>query len=417
MRLRWPRALVALFIVCGTAALGVGALGVGTAEAVTCGALGVAGSCPAPNSSTISASPGETGGATAIKTNWGGVATNGHIDSLTVTVTYTSPNGPAGAPRAPTAMNLTLPCATVAPSGGSQECDVAWPSETELNGFVLNGMYTLSISATTCPNDTTNKLLSCSSQSTAPDAIAVVRNVPKQPANVKATLGPANSAMVTWDPSPEPDVFAYAVRRSGLSTPIGGCKLSFAPADLDTLPACPVPLTVTDSTSGGGDFTYSVSAIRYGGSYAFADRVETAATSKKLTIPGPPASTVPGGGTGTAPGGGTGFGVFNAPKSKPGTTPTSGLIPKITPGIAPAAVTTIDPGFAPVLPYASTTDTTAKPTAAAGPAVPAPKGKNSVKSIALVGAGVLVTVIAMHGLWLRSEVRRSGALEVLEPEL
>jgi hypothetical protein len=34
-----------------------------------------------------------------------------------------------------------------------------------------------------------------------------------------------------------------------------------------------------------------------------------------------------------------------------------------------------------------------------------------------VGAGVLVTVIAMHGLWLRSEVRRSGALEVLEPEL
>jgi hypothetical protein len=112
--------------------------------------------------------------------------------------------------------------------------------------------------------------------------------------------------------------------------------------------------------------------------------------------------------------------VFNGPKAKPGsTTPASGLIPTVTPGASAATATTIDPGFAQVLPYGPSTapDTTAKPTVAAGPQIPGPKGKNSVKSIALVGAGVLVTVIAMHGLWLRNEVRRTGALEVLEPEL
>ncbi len=44
------------------------------------------------------------------------------------------------------------------------------------------------------------------------------------------------------------------------------------------------------------------------------------------------------------------------------------------------------------------------------------KGKTSVGSIAAIGAGLLVAVIALHGLWLRSEVRRADALEPLDPE-
>ncbi|MDQ1417506.1 MAG: hypothetical protein QOF81_3119, partial [Acidimicrobiaceae bacterium] len=48
--------------------------------------------------------------------------------------------------------------------------------------------------------------------------------------------------------------------------------------------------------------------------------------------------------------------------------------------------------------------------------VTAHKGKTSVGTIAVVGAGLLIAVIALHGLWLRSEVRRSGTLEALEPE-
>ena len=36
----------------------------------------------------------------------------------------------------------------------------------------------------------------------------------------------------------------------------------------------------------------------------------------------------------------------------------------------------------------------------------------------LIAAMVRATVVvALHGLWLRSEVKRSGALEVLEPEM
>jgi hypothetical protein len=52
----------------------------------------------------------------------------------------------------------------------------------------------------------------------------------------------------------------------------------------------------------------------------------------------------------------------------------------------------------------------------AAPAAPATKGKTSVGTIALIGAGLLVGVIALHGLWLRSEVRRTPVLEVLEPD-
>ncbi|MDP9074618.1 MAG: hypothetical protein M3N98_10680, partial [Actinomycetota bacterium] len=134
------------------------------------------------------------------------------------------------------------------------------------------------------------------------------------------------------------------------------------------------------------------------------------------TVPGPPATTVPGG-PGATPGGGLPFGVFNTPKVKPSSSnPVVGLNPKALPGGGVPTATTVDPGFSPVLPYGPTTPTTATPTVAA-PVVPVAKGKSSVKSIALVGAGLLVTVVAMHGLWLRSEVKRTGALEVLEPEI
>ncbi|MDP9074662.1 MAG: hypothetical protein M3N98_10900, partial [Actinomycetota bacterium] len=376
MRLRWPRALLASSIVVGTATLGVGAIGVGTAAAVQCGSIaGVAGVCPTP-SGVVSASPSSTGGPSAIKSSWTNVATDGRITNLHVTVMWTSTGGPSGAPQ-PAKTSVTdviLSCQTVAPAAGGQECDVAWPSDLESNGFVLNGTYSLTVTAIVCPANN-NPLIPCSQPGSA-TGTAGVRNQPGAPPNVKATLV-GNAVKVTWDPSPEPDVFAYAVRRSGLVTPVGGCQVSFAPADLKGLPTCSVPLSVTDSSSGGGDFSYQVTAIRFGDTYAFDHSVEAVATTAKVTVPGPPATTVAPGAGGT-PGGGLPFGVFNTPKVKPSSSnPVVGLNPKALPGGGVPTATTVDPGFSPVLPYGPTTPTTATPTVAA-PVVPVAKGKSSV---------------------------------------
>jgi hypothetical protein len=170
-----------------------------------------------------------------------------------------------------------------------------------------------------------------------------------------------------------------------------------------------------------------VVAVRYGADYKPASQVSGSASTatKPVTVPGPPATTtttIAGGtlppltqppfntptpnkaGAAAGPSGGTGtFHAAPAP-AKPAVgvdTPANG-----------------DTGFQPTLPYGAQPSTTLgdDPGSIAAPVVPAHKGKTSVGTIAVVGAGLLIAVIALHGLWLRSEVRRSGTLEVLDPE-
>jgi hypothetical protein len=166
-----------------------------------------------------------------------------------------------------------------------------------------------------------------------------------------------------------------------------------------------------------------VVAVRWGGNYDAASEKASApsADSASVTVPGPPATTTTVGSTTTLPplgpagfvpkavpgklGGGTGGGVLHAP----------------TPGTlaAPSAdnpATAADPGFQPLLPYGATTTVPSDPAVLSAPPVAPHKGKTSVGTIAVIGAGLLVAVIALHGLWLRAEVRRPTPLEALDPD-
>jgi hypothetical protein len=315
------------------------------------------------------------------------------------------------------ASTFTAVCTTHPDSGGSQECDAAWPPEVEsLNGYVLNGQYTVSATATTSP-DTANPLVSPSNPATTPLAAVSVANRPAPPANVSAKLvtAPTAGVAVTWDPSPEPDVFAYEVLRvaGSQTTTVYGCYQPFAPKELRGLAQCQAKPSWVDTQSGGGQFSYQVVAVRFGATYDVKAQVasDPAQTKGTVTVAGPPAAPGIGAGPGKAAANySIGLGkLFSPVKPRVGA---SGGIPT---GAAGAPATT-DPGFNPTLPYNQQPAATDPPTVAVA-APPAAKGHgSSVGSIALVGAGLLVIAIALHGLWLRSEVRRAGVLETLEPE-
>lgn len=420
---------MALLVVAGWGALGVGVLLAGPVAAApasappaaasaspTCTVLGLpVGVCPVPAGGA--ASLAKTWGPAPIQTMWSGVAQGGHVDTVTLTVSWTTTGTPAAAPVPDSATaTFTATCTTRPDAGGSQECDVAWPSGVEANGYVLNGQYSVSATAVTCPDNSAGGLVSCSSSSApTPVAEVTVTNPPAPPANVTAALAkaPASGVTVTWAPSPEPDVFGYAVYRvSGSQSTIGyGCAQAFAPAEVRPLPRCDAKPSWTDTASGGGKFSYQVFANRFGGaSYLLKDQVRSQAGLSKgsVTVPGPPAASalVPARTNGLA-----GLGGFFSPVKVRGGNAFSApnLGPPATPG-------TVDPGFAATLPYGQPAPTD-PPAVVSAPPAPSAKARSSVGSIALVGTALLVIVVALHGLWLRGEVRRSGALEVLEPEM
>lgn len=331
-------------------------------------------------------------------------------NSVSLTITW-SPQGavPGSAPSPnPTTIRLTNANGTCSGTG-PVTCDYPFPSALKVAGFALNGTYQLSASAQDCKA----AILGCShSTQTKSTTLAIPASTP---GGVKADLLPDKSGVkISWAANPEPDVFAYRVLRSDGSE---ACNNLLTPTDL----------SCSDTSSGGGTFTYRVVAIRYGADYNPKSQVASSPSSatKSVVVPGPPATTTttitggtlppltqppfPGkpGAPKPVPGAGGGTGTFNA---KPGT-PAAAVAGADTPANG-------DTGFAPTLPYGEQPSTTLNEdpgSIAAGP-VTAHKGKTSVGTIAVVGAGLLLAVIALHGLWLRSEVRRSGTLEALEPE-
>lgn len=348
-----------------------------------------------------------------------------HIDGISITVTAVRTGAPTGSP-APAQSSVTITATCSPPSNGTVECDAAWPTELEHNGYVVNGLYQVSATARTCPNSPLLQL-QCSTMGSGSGTLTV-SHAPTPPANVKAVLtSDGHGVVVTWTGSPEPDVFGYEVRRLGSDTRFF-CQTAFAPPDFIAAPICQEQLSITDPDPGGGDFKYEVFAVRFGGAgYDAKVNATTSSTQSNVQhVDGPVTPTLPNptGSPGTRPGPALPtFGVFSAKPpaaAKPGgTTAGGGFNSKPSPAPAVGGTpNTVDPGFEATLPYQQLpgTGTTLDP-AVVGPRNPAAKGRpSSNTSIALTGAGLLVSVIAMHGLWLRNEVKRSGVLEVLEPE-
>ena len=209
---------------------------------------------------------------------------------------------------------------------------------------------------------------------------------PRTPTGTKAELSPGLRAVaVSWAyPNPEPDV-SYRVERAKGGGPferVGEVKTT----------------TLLDRDPGAGEFVYRVIAVRPGsgapGAPAFLESGPSD-PSAKVTVAPP----------GPAPSAGSGLKRFSSPA------PPRPSAPKyLTPG---------ETGFSETLPFGGSAQVIEEP--GAGEAQVAQElgteeaRSDTRRSLGLLAAGLLATVLAMHLLWVKSEVDREP-LEVLGPE-
>ena len=249
-----------------------------------------------------------------------------------------------------------------------------------------NGQYEAFVTVRERPSDpvvgTTGQ---CQGASAEPRTV-FVGAPPRTPTGTKAELSPGLRAVaVSWAyPNPEPDV-SYRVERAKGGGPferVGEVKTT----------------TLLDRDPGAGEFVYRVIAVRPGsgapGAPAFLESGPSD-PSAKVTVAPP----------GPAPSAGSGLKRFSSPA------PPRPSAPKyLTPG---------ETGFSETLPFGGSAQVIEEP--GAGEAQVAQElgteeaRSDTRRSLGLLAAGLLATVLAMHLLWVKSEVDREP-LEVLGPE-
>lgn len=268
---------------------------------------------------------------------------------------------------------------------------------------------------------------------------------PETPQDVKAVVDPETRAVtVTWKANAEPDTLFYLVQRARGD----GAFEVVGKADGRT------STTYRDSstTSAGGDYRYQVVAVRSGvrtdeGISSDPSAVTAESTAKVPDPPAPPSattSTPPGPGTtvvatasGGAPAGGTSSG--GAPSSNPGALTTSGSVDlsgfkalqsQAQPRSATRGTQPPDTGFRGTLPFSPRPggDQEEGEAPAGGELGELASDRPGLRelgdaddagqrqqSLAFLAAGLLATVLLMHVLWIKGEVKRVP-LEPLTPE-
>lgn len=272
---------------------------------------------------------------------------------------------------------------------------------------------------------------------------------PATPATVTAAKDSKTRVVtVSWPANSEPDMVGYEVQKESPT----GKWTAFAVTDRTT---------VTDESTAtkGGTYRYQVRALRQS---AQAGRLNPSPYSSPavVTVPAPPApsttTTQPptggdpddddggGGTTTTETNGGTGGGTeagrggggtsgSSRRSSGPGLSPTgkvdlsdfSALLAQQGKQAAAggAAPSEDDGTFEASLPFKSRTGTGAGAGAddegeGEGEALgeePASDGNGNPQALGFLAGGLLATVLAMHVMWVRSEVHRAEALEILTP--
>jgi hypothetical protein len=335
-----------------------------------------------------------------VDTTWQNIQKGDGPYDMHIDVAWAPTNPPPGAPSPGPASNAQITCNPL--PNNDWDCQEPWPL---LNGnYVLNGTYKV-----TAWGRANRQFFGPGPESPHVSASINVANPPAPTKNVAAAVQPDSSVKITWDPSPEPDVFAYAVFRFKNGQPAG--EVDHCEVGAGAAHPCPSPISRVDSTSGGGVFTYQVVAYRYGATYNTNDILNAASVStKSVTVPGPPAPT-----------------TTIAPNSPSATSATVALgaaagAPAATfPAVSPS------PGSRLAIGGASNSTLPADPTVQpAAPSDPAAVGRtasnpgedgsrHSVGGWGAVAAGLLLVVLAMVGLWVRSQVKQAGILEPLEP--
>lgn len=269
---------------------------------------------------------------------------------------------------------------------------------------------------------------------------------PDRPTDVKTAVnGDSRAVAITWRANTEPDLLFYVVQRAKGSS-----------NDFTVLGQVNQTTYVDSSTaSSGGDYKYQVVAVRNGvraGEGISSDpSALTAASTAKVPDPPPPPTTAPpttaapAGGSGgttatTAAGGSAGTATStpasSVPANSPGALTSSGTVDlsgfntviKNQPrsGGAPrVTVPEFDPGFQATLPFDPNTVITG-PAEAENPGDIGEVADSELselgddsdgrfRTMAFFAAGLLATVLLMHVLWVKSEIRRVP-LEAIDPE-
>jgi len=276
-----------------------------------------------------------------------------------------------------------------------------------------NGNYTLTLRATgeDRPVETNGQESAETTRSFAVEA------PPAKPRDVTVRTDPdSRDVDVAWKPNTEPDLLGYQVQRSfdGGEWLVAGESKEAAFRDMST-------------AERGGTYRYRVVAIRAGASR---DAGVASAPSEPATttVPNPPARETSSGGSGSSgsgssdpgpsgdgsqtggSGGSGGSGPGGPSISRSGRVDLSGFGSILDQTRAPEAPATpeFDPGFSETLPFQSQTLDESDGTQEL--AVPqggfSQPGSNQAELLKFFAAGLLVTVILMHVLWLRGEVER-----------
>ena len=398
----WPRAVAALLLAAGAASGGAIVLMGAPAVAATCGGPLQAPCAPPPP--VVQATSSETSGAITITWTPNSKFNTIFPDDPTLVWTPQASGAPTDPATIPTTTPQPLgPCA--ATTAGTLACTYSWPSTLLDDGYILNGTYTLSASAKECP--VLGLVQGLCSTPTSGSLPVEVQNPAVAPTGVKAALvSGANpqEIQVQWLPNPEPDVVGYEVYQGTSTTPF--CSAATSASN-------PLTYSCTGTPTTNGTYSFHVVAYRYGATFSdkVADQVASApsAATPKLTVSGITTTVT------TKPASNTlgNIGVVSGKKAPATGGHTFGTVVLASP-VPSTTTTTLGGDFSPVLPYGTTTtQSTIDPAAIS---VPTKHKSSSVATVAAIGAGLLIATIALHGVWLRSEVRRSGQLEPLDPE-
>ena len=287
-----------------------------------------------------------------------------------------------------------------------------------------NGNYLLTVRATgeDRPVETNGAETSETSRSFAIEAS------PSIPKEVKVRADPDSREVdVTWRKNPEPDILGYQIQRS-----VDESEWSVAGESTETF------FRDADSAKNGGLYSYRVVAIRRGAS-ADSGVASPPSQPASTTVPSPPGgdtgsndtgsggddgpsgdgdSSISGGnGSGSGSGSGSsGSGSTSGSRgprpptiSRGGRVDLSGFGSLLDQTRAPEAqaLPEPDPGFSEELPFQPRTILEREETEMAVPEGGFnDSGSNQADMLRFFAAGLLVTVVLMHVLWLRGEVEK-----------
>jgi hypothetical protein len=318
----------------------------------------------------------------------------GRIDGVTVTIA--SPDGhPVPAPQS---------------FGGNNSSSLSFPWSPQLT---WNGTYTVKADAsgTETPVDFNGQEFNSDVNTFKVEA------PPATPTGVKATVDQAKRTVtISWAANGEPDIIGYGVYRKEGSdfVPRKSLTATSYTDEIGSLPA--------------GTYQYQVYAARPNadGSQAVVSAPATTAGKVTTSPPPPPTSTTtPAGSSGGSGAGGTTntTAASSTGSTKPnlashGKVDLSGftaLLPNGG-GKLPASRQTPapDPGFNETLPFQADGGASPKASSGNGDSIEAlggqrlasSSGDDRNSSLVFLAAGLLVTVLLMHALWLRDEVNR-----------